>query len=66
MFETMKALVIKKNFESHYQRYFPTEKNLLSTDRARTLERSEMPPSHNDKCCIASHYATNESSGDNG
>ena len=34
MFETMKALVIKKNFESHYQRYFPAEKNPLSTGEA--------------------------------
>ena len=31
MFETMKALVIKKNFESHYQRYLPAEKNTIIT-----------------------------------
>ena len=27
---------------------------------------SEMTPGHNDECCIASHYATDKSSGDNG
>jgi hypothetical protein len=32
----------------------------------RPLGASEMTASHNDECCIASHYPTDESSDDNG
>ena len=39
MFETMKALVIKKNFESHHQCHLPQLKRNTSTYRALSSAR---------------------------